>query len=99
MTETEELAALRAENERLTRLNEDKFRTIQAYCKAADEDKATNAALRARLAAADGLAEAIDLLYDDKANPQDTLMLIDAALAAYRATATAARADGKESEK
>jgi hypothetical protein len=31
---------LQVEIERLTVLNEDKFRTIQAYCKAADEDRA-----------------------------------------------------------
>jgi hypothetical protein len=38
-TQSHEIKDLKADVERLTLLNEDKFRTIQAYCKAADEDR------------------------------------------------------------
>lgn len=41
----EDLVAAAGEIERLTLLNEDKFRHLQAYCKAADEDRATMARL------------------------------------------------------
>lgn len=41
----EDLVAAAGEIERLTLLNEDKFRHLQAYCKAADEDRATIARL------------------------------------------------------
>ena len=37
---------LEGEIDRLSKLNDDKFRTIQAYCKAASEDKAENARLQ-----------------------------------------------------
>ncbi len=41
---------LLGEVERLNLLNEDKFKTIQAYCKAASEDKAEVERLKARIA-------------------------------------------------
>lgn len=45
---------LRAENERLAALNQDKFRHLQAYCHAATEDKAEIARLAARVRELEG---------------------------------------------
>lgn len=52
------LAEVQAANTELQRLNDDKFRTIQAYCKAASEDKA-------QLRAAMAVVEAVKKLIDD----------------------------------
>jgi len=57
-----ENADLRREVERLNRLNEDKFEHIEAYCKAASEDKAEIERLKAELADAEkrGMERAIE---------------------------------------
>lgn len=51
-----EVARLKAENSRLSLLNEDKFRHLQGYRKAADDDRDTVSRLESELAAAANLA-------------------------------------------
>jgi hypothetical protein len=60
--------SIKADNERLDRLNTDKFNTIQAYCKEASRDKAKVQGLRAVLhAATKAIDEAVPLLDDYRA--------------------------------